>query len=178
MDPGDRHRLIVGKPEVADLVRPWDPRAVEVAARVAAMVADARPGTVVEHVGSTSVPGLAGKGVVDLVIEADPADVPAITGVLLDLGFGPQTAADAFPPTRPMLRGGIEHDGRVFGLHVHVVPTTSGEAARLRAFRDRLRSDPELRAAYEAHKRRILAEETADPAAYQQAKDRFFDTPG
>ncbi len=169
----DADRVIVEKPDDDALVRPWDPRAVEVAERVAALIAAARPGTVAEHVGSTSVPGLAGKGVVDMVIEADPADIPAVTRSLLDLGFGPQTHHDPFPPTRPMVRGAIEHDGTLVGLHVHVVPT-GGEAVELRDFRDRLRADADLRAAYEDEKRRILAEVTTDPLEYSEVKGRFF----
>lgn len=168
--------MIVAKPDEPVQVRPWDPRAPEVAARVAALIAGARPGTVAEHVGSTAVPGLAGKGVVDLVIEADPADIPAVTDVLLGLGFGPQTHRDPFPPTRPMVRGAIEHDGRLYGLHVHVVPSGSGEAADFREFRDRLRADPALRAAYEAEKRRLADGVTDDPLdEYTAAKGRFIE---
>lgn len=166
---------ILPKPDDEALVRPWDPRSPDVAARVAALVAAARPGTVAEHVGSTAVPGMPGKGVVDMVIEADPADVPEITHVLLGLGFGPQTHDDPFPPTRPMVRGAVEHDGTLFGLHVHVVPAGSGEADELRSFRDRLRADPVLRAAYEAEKRRIVTEVTTDPLQYAYAKSAFVE---
>lgn len=168
-------RVVLPKPDDDALVRPWDPRAPDVAAKVAALVAAARPGTVVEHVGSTSVPGMPGKGVVDLVIEADPADIPDLTAVLLGLGFGPQTHDDPFPPTRPMVRGAVEHDGTLFGLHLHVVPAGSGEAGELRWFRDRLRADPALRAAYEAEKRRIVAEVTTDPLQYSYAKSAFVE---
>ena len=70
------------------------------------------PGTVVEHVGSSAVPGLPGKNVVDLGIEADPDDIPAITDALLSLGFGrqggaravPADPADAAPARRPRRR--------------------------------------------------------------------------
>jgi GrpB-like predicted nucleotidyltransferase (UPF0157 family) len=165
--------MIVPKPDEVALVRDWDPRAPDVAARVAALIAAARPGTVAEHVGSTAVPGLAGKGVVDLVIEAAPAEIPAITDALLGLGFGPQTHDDPFPPTRPMVRGAVRHGGDLFGLHVHVVPAGSGEAEELRSFRDRLRADPALRAAYEAEKRRIVAEVTTDPLRYSYVKGEF-----
>jgi GrpB-like predicted nucleotidyltransferase (UPF0157 family) len=55
-------------------------------------------------VGSSAVPGLAGKNIIDLLLAADPADIPAITQTLLELGFQPQVPA-AFPATRPMLWG-------------------------------------------------------------------------
>ena len=166
--------MILPSPDVEVAVRPWDPRAVEAAVRVAALVDEARPGTVAEHVGSTAVPGLAGKGVIDLVVEADPDDIPALTDVLLGMGFGRQTIEDPFPPTRPMVRGAIEHDGEVFRLHVHVVPAGSGEAEDFRAFRDRLRADPALRATYEAEKRRIVACGLTDER-YSVVKSEFVE---
>ena len=55
---------------------PWDPRTVDVARELARLIASARPGTVVEHIGSSAVPGLAGKNVVDLGIEAEPDEIP------------------------------------------------------------------------------------------------------
>ncbi|MGN6793787.1 MAG: GrpB family protein, partial [Streptosporangiaceae bacterium] len=50
-----------------------DRRATIVAAQVAALIAVARPGRIAEHVGSTAVPDLDGKNVVDLQVTADPA---------------------------------------------------------------------------------------------------------
>ena len=64
-----------------------DPRAAAVAPQVAALIAAATPGTVVNHVGSTAVPGLIGKNAVDLQITAGPAEVSAITSALRELGF-------------------------------------------------------------------------------------------
>ena len=48
-------------------VLPWDPRTVTVADAVTTLVAERRPDLAVEHIGSTAVPGLPGKGIVDLV---------------------------------------------------------------------------------------------------------------
>ena len=66
---------------------PWDPRTRDVALDVARLVASARPGTVAQHVGSSSVPGMPGKNVVDLGVEADPDEIPEIADALLSLGF-------------------------------------------------------------------------------------------
>ena len=46
----------------------YDPRSAEVARKVAALIEPHLPGAWVEHVGSTSVTGCAGKGVVDLML--------------------------------------------------------------------------------------------------------------
>ena len=58
---------------------PSDPATQEVAREVARLVASACSIAVVEHIGSTAVPGLPGKNFVDLGIEADPDDIPAIS---------------------------------------------------------------------------------------------------
>src|SRR4051812_37630106 len=51
------------------VVEDWDPRTADVARRLAAMINARRPDLQVEHTGSSSVPGLPGKNVVDLGIE-------------------------------------------------------------------------------------------------------------
>lgn len=135
----------------------WDPRTAEVARELARLVSSVRPGTVVEHVGSSAVPGLAGKNVVDLGIEADPDEIPLIVDALCSLGFGPQGGLAPFPPTRPMLTGNVVHGGTPFRVHCHVVPPARGELRELIAFRDALRADPALRDAYAAAKREIVA---------------------
>ena len=85
-----------------------DPDAPEVARRLIALIATRWPATPAEHVGSTAVPGLAGKNIIDLLLAAEPAHIPAITQALLELGFQPQVPA-AFPATRPMLWGTFRH---------------------------------------------------------------------
>jgi GrpB-like predicted nucleotidyltransferase (UPF0157 family)/polyisoprenoid-binding protein YceI len=146
-----------------------DPDAPEVARRLIALIATRWPATPAEHVGSTAVPGLAGKGIIDLLLAAEPAHIPAITQALLELGFQPQIPA-AFPPTRPMLWGTFRHGASEYRVHVHVVPAASPEVAALRGFRDALRGDPVLRRRYAALKRAIVAGGPADPVAFTKAK--------
>ncbi|HKF86302.1 MAG TPA: 5-(carboxyamino)imidazole ribonucleotide synthase [Candidatus Limnocylindrales bacterium] len=136
----------------------WDPATVDVAAAVARLVASARPGTRVEHVGSSAVSGLPGKNTVDLGIEADPEDIPAITEAVLSLGFGRQGGIAPFPPTRPMFTGTVDHGGAPYRVHLHVMPPARAELAELVAFRDALRADPDLCRQYAEAKRRIVGE--------------------
>jgi GrpB-like predicted nucleotidyltransferase (UPF0157 family) len=70
--------------------------------------------------------------------------------------------------------GAIEHAGKHFRLHVHLICAESDEAEALRAFRDRLRSQPGFRFAYEACKRRILERGIVDSTAYAEAKGEFI----
>ena len=97
-------------------VHEWDPRTADVAAQVGALVRERRPDLVVEHIGSTAVPGLPGKGIVDLSVETTPEQVPGIVELLHGLGFGPQPGPDPWPATRPMLVGSMELDGRRYRI--------------------------------------------------------------
>lgn len=137
-------------------VRPWDPQAGAVAARVAALIERVRPGVVVEHVGSTAVRGLPGKGVVDLAIEAHPDVIPGLASDLLALGFVRQEGVAAFPAVRPLLLGEVEESGARFRVHLHLIPPARGELAELRGFRDALRDDAALRDRYVAAKQAIV----------------------
>jgi GrpB-like predicted nucleotidyltransferase (UPF0157 family) len=146
-----------------------DPRAPEAAGCLIALIATRVPGPPAEHVGSSAVAGLAGKNTIDLLLAADPADIPAITQLLLELGFQPQVPA-AFPATRPMLWGAVRHGPTDYRVHVHVVPASSPEVAAMRGFRDALRADPLLRRHYAALKRAIVEGGPTDPVAFTTAK--------
>ena len=155
-----------------------DPDAPEVARRLIALIATGWPATPAEHIGSTAVPGLAGKNTIDLLLAADPAQIPAITQALLELGFQPQRPA-AFPATRPMLWGAFRHGASEYPVHLHVVPATSPEVGALRGFRDALRANPVLRRRYAALKRAIAGGGPVDPLAFTRAKhDWIAATPG
>jgi GrpB-like predicted nucleotidyltransferase (UPF0157 family) len=146
-----------------------DPHAPEAARRLIALIATRWPATPAEHVGSTAVPDLAGKGIIDLLLAAPPAHIPAITKALLELGFQPQVPA-AFPASRPMLWGAFRHRAIDYPVHVHVVPADSPEVAAMRGLRDALCADPVLRRRYAALKRAIVAGGPADPVAFTRAK--------
>jgi GrpB-like predicted nucleotidyltransferase (UPF0157 family) len=156
------------------VVREANGAAPAVARQVAELIAAKHPGAVAEHVGSSAVPGLAGKGTVDLLVPTPPEEIPALTDDLLALGFQRQAVATAFPPTRPMLQGIIRHGDTSFRVHVHVVPADSPEVAALRGFRDALLADAALRAEYEQLKRAIVGAGTVDSVAFSKAKHAWI----
>ena len=127
-----------------------------VAARVIAIIEAARPDLRVEHIGSTAVPGLPGKGIVDLGTEADPAEIPAITEAMYALGFGPQPGPEPWPDTRPMHVGSLMDGGVEYRIHFHVHPRGVGDLAKDLRFRDALRADPSLRDGYARAKTSIV----------------------
>jgi dephospho-CoA kinase len=153
-------------------VRPWDPHVLDVAARVTAVIEAARPDLVVEHIGSTSVAGLPGKGIVDLGTEAEPAAIPGITLAMYALGFGPQPGPDPWPATRPMHVGSVIDDGVEYRIHFHVHPRGAGDLTKDLRFRDELRADPVLCEGYARIKQGIVGQDggSVDPVRYQAEK--------
>ncbi|HET8784715.1 MAG TPA: 5-(carboxyamino)imidazole ribonucleotide synthase [Candidatus Limnocylindrales bacterium] len=154
-------------------VEPWDPRALEVAAFVRELIAERRPDLVVEHIGSTAVPGLPGKGIVDLSIATTPDDVPLVAAMLRELGFGPQPGPDPWPPSRPMLVGSVVRAGTEFRIHCHVLPDQD-ELERDIAFRDALLADPALVEGYAALKTGIVSSGPLEPHQYTYRKQAWI----
>jgi [ribosomal protein S5]-alanine N-acetyltransferase len=155
--------------------RDYDPRSADVARQVAQLIVSEVPGCTVEHVGSTSVPGLAGKGVIDLMLLYPPGHLARARDALDRLGFQRQSGRDPFPEDRPMRTGSFQVDGERFLLHVHVIAADAPEASVLRAFRDRLRADAALREQYVARKRAIIADGVTDTLEYCYRKGGFIE---
>jgi len=152
----------------------YDPAVVDVAGRIISLIESAAPWAQAEHIGSTAVPGCAGKGIVDLVALYRVGKLAATRKAIDSLGFQPQRVGHQFPEDRPMRVGAIEHEGRVYRLHVHIVAEDSDEVVELRRFRDVLRADSALRDAYEAKKRAILQAGQSEPVGYTKAKGDFI----
>jgi GrpB-like predicted nucleotidyltransferase (UPF0157 family) len=153
--------------------REYDEACVRAASATANLIRARLPAVRVEHIGSTAIPGCAGKGIVDLMVLYPTGQLEDTRAGLDALGFQRQQGTDPFPESRPMRVGTVRLEGRPFRLHVHVIAGDDGEATRLLRFRDRLRADPELRAAYVDRKGEILAAGVRDPEAYAEAKGDF-----
>ena len=159
-------------------VHEWDPRLPAAAAVVVGRIRARRPDLVPEHIGSSAVPGLPGKNVIDLAILAEPEAIPGIGDDLLALGFQRQGGPDPMPPTRPLFLGEVGHDGARFRIHCHVIPkghkAFGDDYARDLAFRDALLADPALVRDYAAVKRRIVEAGTLDSIRYSRAKTEWI----
>ena len=118
----------------------------------------------IEHIGSTAVPGLAAKPIIDmLLVVADSADESSYLPKLTALGYELRVREPNF------------HEHRMFrtperDVHVHALSIGSTEIDRYLTFRDRLRGNPGYRRLYEAEKRRLAARPWPDMNAYADAK--------
>ena len=133
--------------------------------RVEGVLADAGLAAAVariEHVGSTAVPDLAAKDIVDLDVVVDPDRVAPISTVIAD-GLGGDRYENS-GSWQPVFR---RADGQRFNDHVFA--RTSERWKMSVATRDVLRTDAELRDAYEARKRELAAE-TDELGTYGRGK--------
>ncbi len=105
----------------------------------------------IEHVGSTSVPGLAAKPVIDCDIVVAEREVAAASRVLAGLGFRP--LGELGIP----LRWAFKEPDRLAGTNTYVIVEGSLSLRNHLAVRDILRADPALREQYAAVKRRVGA---------------------
>ncbi len=118
----------------------------------------------IEHIGSTSVPGLAAKPIVDiLVVLPDSADEASYLASLEAAGYVLRVREPEFHEHR-MFRT------RSLDVHVHIYSPESPEISRNLTFRDRLRRHPEERLLYEQTKRTLATEDWADMNEYADAK--------
>jgi GrpB-like predicted nucleotidyltransferase (UPF0157 family) len=115
----------------------------------------------IEHIGSTSVPGLAAKPIIDVLVSvADVDDEGVYVPRLERAGY----VLRVREPGHRMFRT------PQLDVHVHLWGADDPEVSRYLLFRDRLRSDSEDRARYEDLKRCLAEREWDDMNDYAQAK--------
>jgi len=115
----------------------------------------------VEHIGSTSVPGLAAKPIIDIVVAV--GDITAEEDYLLPLlaaGYELRTREPGHRLVRTAARD----------VHVHIMQEGDPGIDRYLVFRDRLRADPDDRELYANTKRALLERGFDDMNAYSDAK--------
>lgn len=125
-----------------------------------------------EHIGSTAVPGLCAKPVLDLLLgAAQLADIDARREALTALGYRYRPEHEAqLPERRYFTRDAGPAQLRV---HLHAVVRGSAFWRDQLAFRDALRADAALAARYAALKRELAVRHAGDKPAYTEAKGPF-----
>lgn len=120
------------------------------------------------HIGSTAVPGLAAKPIIDIMapvasLEASAAAIAAATRI----GY-------VFFPYEPeVMHWFCKPSAADRTHHLHLVPTGSRLWRERLAFRDALRARAELRSEYQALKLRLAAQHRGDREAYTEGKSAF-----
>jgi GrpB-like predicted nucleotidyltransferase (UPF0157 family) len=134
-----------------------------------AVAASRLPNLALEHVGSTAVPGLAAKPILDIAAGSNTGIAPAAyIGVLEALGY--VYRGDGGVPGREFFRLGA-----LRSHHLHLVERSGPHWPRYLRFRNALRADPALRDAYAAIKRSLAARYPRDREAYIGGKTEFVE---
>lgn len=129
------------------------------------------PEAVVEHVGSTSVPGLGGRKVVDIVVVAENKDISVYHEKILTLGY------KDFPYAyvKPMMNAAIDYNGVEYSVMLYILPIDHEYVRGWIAFRNYMTKHPEEIVQYEQVKKNALSIDKSDPRGYQESKTPFLE---
>jgi len=140
----------VAELELAEYDPAWAERYRAEAALIGKALGESARG--IEHVGSTAVPGLAGKPTIDIAVGVDTLDLrPEHRKRMADAGFTFQPDED-----RPWERRFVKGEQFPREVIVHVVAWGGPKWSEFIRFREALRADPDLAAEYEQLKRNLL----------------------
>ncbi len=155
-------------------LKPADPIAILVADAVIGILLEALPDMWIEHIGSTAVPGLAGSGIIDLMLVCSPEQSDTVTIALDSLGFQHPPPNDPLSSI-PMVRvASFLYEGKSFLIHLFILDRHSPTVNQIRNFRDRLRLDPAFCSAYQDLKRSFFSKGNLSTAEYTRVKSEFF----
>jgi GrpB-like predicted nucleotidyltransferase (UPF0157 family) len=123
----------------------------------------------IEHTGSTSVPDLAAKPIIDMLLTvADSSDEPAYVPILERAGYSLRIWEPSWYEHRMF-------KGPAADINLHVFSSGCPEINRILNFRDWLRCHPADRDLYERTKRDLAEKEWPDIQDYADAKTRIIE---
>lgn len=119
---------------------------------------------VIDHIGSTAVPGLAAKPIIDiLLVVEDPGKEELYLPQLINAGYELRVREPDYDEHRMMRT--LNKD-----VHIHIYPPTSFEVEKYHLVRDELRQNDDLRKKYGELKQELASREWSDMNAYSSAK--------
>jgi GrpB-like predicted nucleotidyltransferase (UPF0157 family) len=139
-------------------------------ARVELLARRARP-FAIEHIGSSAVPGLLAKPIVDVVIGLTP-DLTLDSAISLLQSLGYRYRGNRSDAGGPIADYSVDN---ATTRHVHLTPFNERQWLRYLAFRDFLRVDAEARLSYESFKLRLAELHSTDRRSYTAEKIEFVE---
>ncbi|HEX6185879.1 MAG TPA: GrpB family protein [Pyrinomonadaceae bacterium] len=153
-------------------VVPHDPRWRDAFEAEAKLIADALGENVVavHHIGSTAIPNIFAKPVVDLLVEVrDVAEVDGRSSAMESLGY--EVMGEYGTPGRRYFRKDNQQGIRTH--HIHAFEAGSAEVERHLAFRDYMTAHPAEAQRYSELKRKLAEENPQNIDGYMDGKDGF-----
>ena len=173
MIPVDKHKSKIGlKRGVVRIVRhrtEWSVLYCAEAEKIKSCLGDIAVD--IQHVGSTAVPGLISKPIIDVAIAVNSHEaISAVVKRLPDIGYidkGDQGANGGYLLVRES-----EPDVRTF--HIHVVEKNDVQWQNYIIFRDCLRRDANVRKEYAKLKKNLALKYPKDRDSYTRGKEQFI----
>jgi len=127
----------------------------------------------VEHIGSTAVPGLGGKGIIDVLIITEKDCMKKTVESLVSEGynFNPEVSTN---PDKPFVSGSYKYSDKNLHIHIHITFKGSNENKDLISFRDYLRRHSEEAMSYYKLKKKWSIESGFDRPKYTKLKTSYI----
>jgi len=127
----------------------------------------------IEHIGSTAVPGLGGKGIIDIIVAAEKEKLDQVRAILEELGY--EFDADSSMEERLFFRNELSDDLEgVRRYHLHLTFFESGDWFKALAFRDHLLKDASAKKEYADIKKQAAAQVGQNGLKYKKFKEPFI----
>lgn len=124
----------------------------------------------IHHVGSTSVKGLSGKGIIDILIGINSwKESKLIVNKLRKLGF-----THVHPKENGRLFLSNIKETKFSDTHIHIIRKNTKQYRNFLGFRDLLRKNKRIREKYNSTKKILLKETRGDRKKYRQLKGKFI----
>ncbi|MEM2940254.1 MAG: GrpB family protein [Thermoproteota archaeon] len=127
----------------------------------------------IEHIGSTAVPGLGAKPIIDIMVCVNNApDAEECVPLLRRIGYNDVTPEEGNPDWYYCLGKGIHS----VGYHLHLMRYGSNFAKKHLIFRDYLRAHPDVAQQYYEIKKIMAAKHRFNRVAYTESKTSFIES--
>lgn len=127
----------------------------------------------IEHVGSTAIPGLGGKGIIDIAIGVPQSDLLNSKSILAGAGY--EFRAVASNSERLFFRRDCPDNSTVRRVHIHLIEFGGQDWQEMITFRDYLLIHPKAVREYTELKKRAVKEAQGDGEVYRSIKKEFIE---
>ena len=155
---------------------PYDSEAPEIFGKIKRSISNVIPDEIkieIEHIGSTSVVGLGGKGIIDVLIITEREYMRKIVELLVANGY--KYNPEACTEERLFVSGPFKYNENELHIHIHITFHGSKSCKDMLLFRDYLREHPEEAETYYALKKHWSIEAGLDGRKYTELKAQYID---
>lgn len=167
-------KISMKKQDLAVRIVPYDSKAPEIFEEIKQSICNIIPYQIkVEHIGSTAVVGLGGKGIIDVLIIAKQEYMRKIVELLESKGYNYNPQGSTIPE-RLFVSGPYKYNERELHIHIHITFFGSKEHKGKLLFRDYLRRHPDEAKICHELKKQWSMEAGSDGSKYTELKTSYI----